>query len=79
MKPAVGEIHELPLPQVLEIEKIAYHTWIQQRRIRGLNPPPLGGLFLGWGLNPHPKNLAFNFQLSTFNFQLFNGRLHANS
>jgi hypothetical protein len=25
-------------------------------------------LFLGWGLNPHPKNLAFNFQLSTFNF-----------
>jgi hypothetical protein len=35
-------------------------------RIRGLNPPPLGELFLGWGLNPHPKNLAFNFQLSTF-------------
>jgi hypothetical protein len=37
-------------------------------RIRGLNPPHDGGLFLGWGLNPHPKNLAFNFQLSTFNF-----------
>jgi hypothetical protein len=46
-------------------------------RIRGLNPPPLGGLFLGWGLNPHPKNLAFNFCFATlarttFNFQLFN-------
>jgi hypothetical protein len=31
MKPVVGAIHELPLPQVLEIETIADHTCIQQR------------------------------------------------
>ncbi len=31
MKPVVGAIHELPLPQVLAIEMIAYHTCIQQR------------------------------------------------
>jgi XisH protein/XisI protein len=49
-------------------EKIAIEIKSFLTRIRGLNPPPLGGLFLGWGLNPHPKNLAFNFQLSTFNF-----------
>jgi hypothetical protein len=28
----VGAIHELPLPQVLRIETIAYHTCIQHRR-----------------------------------------------
>jgi hypothetical protein len=32
MKPVVGAIHELPLPQVLEIETIAHHTCIQQRQ-----------------------------------------------
>ncbi|PSB06222.1 hypothetical protein C7B69_24450, partial [filamentous cyanobacterium Phorm 46] len=30
----------------------------------------LGGLFLGWGLNPLPKNFALNCQLSTVNCQL---------
>jgi hypothetical protein len=34
-------------------------------KIRGLNPPPLGGLFLGRGLNPRPENFAVNCQLST--------------
>jgi hypothetical protein len=28
-------------------------------RNRGLNPPPLGGWLLGWGLNPHPNNPAW--------------------
>jgi hypothetical protein len=57
-------------------------------KFRGLKPPPLGGMFLGWGVNPHPKNLAVclftarsggnlqgasrNCQLSTVNCQLFN-------
>ncbi|AFY93215.1 hypothetical protein [Chamaesiphon minutus] len=40
MKPLVGAIHELPLPEVLEIETIAYRTCIQQRR----NPVRVGGL-----------------------------------
>jgi hypothetical protein len=31
MKPVVGAIHELPLPQAKEIETIAYHICIQQR------------------------------------------------
>jgi hypothetical protein len=31
MKPVVGAIHELPLPQVLEIKTIADRTCIQQR------------------------------------------------
>ncbi|MEG5114744.1 hypothetical protein QUB60_18805 [Microcoleus sp. A2-C5] len=35
-----------------------------------LKPPPLGGLFLGWGLNPLPKNFALQSQLSTVNCQL---------
>jgi hypothetical protein len=39
-------------------------------RRRGLNPPPLGGLFLGWGLNPHPKNPILNSQFSILNSQL---------
>ncbi|WP_041548001.1 hypothetical protein [Chamaesiphon minutus] len=30
MKPVVGAIHELPLPQVFVIVSIAYHTCIQQ-------------------------------------------------
>ncbi len=30
MKPVAGAIHELPLPQVLLIVLIAYHTCIQQ-------------------------------------------------
>jgi hypothetical protein len=34
MNPVVGAIHELPLPQGLEIETIAYHTCIQQRPVR---------------------------------------------
>jgi hypothetical protein len=33
MKPAVCPFYEKDIPQVLEIEKIAYHTWIQQRPI----------------------------------------------
>ncbi len=33
MKPAVGAIHEFPLPQVLVIGKNSYHTCIQQRQI----------------------------------------------
>ena len=32
-------------------------------KIIGLNLPPLGGLLLGWGLDPHPDNLAVNCQL----------------
>jgi hypothetical protein len=42
----------------------------QLTKIRGLNPPPLGGLFLGWGLNPHPKNPILNSQFSILNSQL---------
>ena len=34
---------------------------------RGFKPPPLGGLFLGRGINPQPKNFAVNCQLSTVN------------
>ncbi|MCY7383093.1 MAG: hypothetical protein LH628_11035 [Microcoleus sp. CAN_BIN18] len=46
---------------------------------RGFKPPPLGGLFLGWGLNPQPKNFALklstvNCQLSTVNCQLLRER-----
>jgi len=37
---------------------------------RGFKPPHLDGLFLGWGLNPLPKNFALNCQLSTVNCQL---------
>ncbi len=37
---------------------------------RGFKPPPLGGLFLGWGLNPLPKNGST--QLSQVNCQLLN-------
>jgi hypothetical protein len=37
---------------------------------RGFKPPPLGGLFLGWGLNPQLKNFALICQLSTVNCQL---------
>jgi hypothetical protein len=31
MKPVVGAIHELSLPQAIEIETITYHICIQQR------------------------------------------------
>ena len=37
---------------------------------RGFKPPPLGGLFLGWGFKPLPENFAVNCQLSTVNCQL---------
>ncbi|PSB09388.1 hypothetical protein C7B69_22335 [filamentous cyanobacterium Phorm 46] len=30
---------------------------------RGFNAPPLGGLFLGWGFKPQPKNFAVICQL----------------
>ena len=40
---------------------------LELTKIRDINPPPLGGLFVQRGINPHPTNLAINYQLSTIN------------
>jgi hypothetical protein len=40
-------------------------------KFRGFKPPYDGGMFLEWDINPHPKNIAINCQLSTVNCQLF--------
>jgi predicted ATPase/signal transduction histidine kinase/tRNA A-37 threonylcarbamoyl transferase component Bud32 len=36
-------------------------------KFMGLKPPQVGRIFLGFGINSHPKNLAVNCQLSTVN------------
>jgi hypothetical protein len=47
---------------------------------RGFKPPPLGGLFLGWGFKPQPKNFALICQLLTQSHKLFSSRwVNANS
>jgi hypothetical protein len=41
-------------------------------KIQEFKTPHDDKMFLWWGVNPHPKNLAVNCQLSTVNCQLFN-------
>ena len=68
---------ELTIQQVAAMTQLSVYTLRYYERIelltpinrnhRGFKPPRLGGLFLGRGLNPLPKNFAVNCQLSTVN------------